>query len=581
MVDMAGVQGDAVGARERPRWAATIALAALAMGLVAIQLDRPGFFDNEGRYAEVAREMLLRGDFVTPEMDFTLFLNKPPLTYWLAAGAFAVFGLGEWARLVALVAGGITIVVTARLGARLFSEATGLLGAFLLATMLGFVLEARTLRPDMLIVASVAGALLCWLRAEAAAGAPARSRWLVAMYAVLGLGVMAKGLVPLALALVPIGLCTLRDHGVAGLGRLRPFTGLLVLAVVVLPWHVAVALRHPGFAWDFVVNQHLLFFLDRKFPRDSEGDSLLAFWLVFMARAAPWSLLLPLALAEGWRGRQARSTAPARASFLCLAWLGGVLGLFSAAPSRLEHYSLPALPAAGLLGARVLVRLGDGSLGGPAWRWLATAGAVLIASGLGGAAVGRDLLARVYWLTQVPAFGELVLPAAAAVFVGGLGVLAATVVRRAAVVVIGLTTVAGPMAAIVVVAMMVAEPLFSWKPVGTLVRERVPPEVEVVFESPEEYQLVGGLVFYSGRRITLLEVPGFIPPTYLEPHVAGMFLPRRELERRWVGGERLVLVSDPQRRRESPEEIVPPPRHVLGRFGDRWVLATFALDAGS
>src|SRR5439155_20085 len=76
----------------------------------------------------------------------------------------------------------------------------------------------------------------------------------------------------------------------------------------------------------------------------------------------------------------------------------------------------------------------------------------------------------------------------------------------------------------------------------------VPREVEVVFEAPEEYQQVGGLAYYSERRITLLEPPGFVPPTYLAGHTREMFLARAAFELRWRAGERLAFVSDPQRR---------------------------------
>src|SRR5690349_4395846 len=75
-----------------------VALSLCAGLLLAIRLDRPAFFDNEGRYADVAREMLRLGDWVTPHLDFSVFLNKPPLLYWLAAGIFHVFGPTEWAR---------------------------------------------------------------------------------------------------------------------------------------------------------------------------------------------------------------------------------------------------------------------------------------------------------------------------------------------------------------------------------------------------------------------------------------------------------------------------------------------------
>jgi len=290
----------AVEARTTSRWGAAVLVAVAAMALLAIAVNRPGFFDNEGRYAEVAREMLLRRDFVTPTMDFTLFLNKPPLVYWIAAAGFSLFGLSEWVRVFPLAIAGLTVIATARLGARLWDESTGLLAAALLAVTLGFAQEARVLRPDMLLVLSVVCALDCWLAAMG--DARRRTAWLVAFYAVLGMGVLAKGLVPVVVAGIPIGLLTLRDHGWRGVARLRPLLGLVVFGAVVLPWHVAVALEHPGFAWDYVVNQHLLFFLDKKFPRDSEGDTLLTFWSVFAARAFPWIVLLPFTLAEARRG---------------------------------------------------------------------------------------------------------------------------------------------------------------------------------------------------------------------------------------------------------------------------------------
>jgi hypothetical protein len=130
---------------------------------------------------------------------------------------------------------------------------------------------------------------------------------------------------------------------------------------------------------------------------------------------------------------------------------------------------------------------------------------------------------------------------------------------------------------IVLRAETIAEPLFSWRPVARAIAAAVPPDVDVAFEAPEEYQLVGGLVFYTGRRITLLRPPGFVPPTYLVGQVDAMFVDREEFERRWRAGERLAFVSDPQQRREEPSGLVPPPFHVLGRFGDRWVLTSFPV----
>ncbi|TMB04503.1 MAG: phospholipid carrier-dependent glycosyltransferase [Deltaproteobacteria bacterium] len=373
----AGVSVAAGRAPAPGRWA--LALAVAASALVALRVDLPPYFDNEGRYAEVAREMVVLGDYATPHLDFALFLNKPPLLYWLTALVFHVIGPSEWARLVSVAAGAVTLLATCRLGALLYGEPAGLVAGLALATSAGFVLEARTLRPDMLLTAAVVVALWCWRRAIAADRR--RGRWLAAMYVALGAGVLTKGLVPLVVFGIPVALVTLRDEGWRGFGRLRPGLGVAVLAAIVLPWHVLAAFRHPGFAWDYIVNQHLLFFLDRKLPRDSSGDPLGFFWAAYAARAIPWVLLVPLTLAEAVRGARRKAPGAPRATALVWAWAGGLLFFFSCAPSRLEHYSMPALPAAALLAARLWQRARTAELGPQAWRLLAATAALVVVAG--------------------------------------------------------------------------------------------------------------------------------------------------------------------------------------------------------
>jgi 4-amino-4-deoxy-L-arabinose transferase-like glycosyltransferase len=547
-------------------------LVALLFGvLVSIHLGRPGFFDNEGRYAEVAREMLLRRDLVTPTLNFSLFLNKPPLLYWLAAGAFALGAVDEWVRIVGVLAAVLSVLVTCRLGARLFGEGAGLLAAGFLATTLGFVLEARTLRPDSILMVSVAGALAAWCAAE---DAPERRRtwWLAAGYVTLALGVLAKGFVPVALVGIPVFVCTLRDHGRSGLWRLRPLLGLTILLLVAGPWHVAVALRHPGFAWDYLVNQHLLFFLDRKLPRDSEGDPLTVFWGMFLGRSLPWVVLLPFTVREAIRGLRRGADPVARSSAFCWTWLLGVMLPFSLAPSRLEHYSLPALPAVVLLAARGWQRLRAGELGRPAWLWLGTVATGLLGASAFGAVWGRGILARVYWTHQAQGLMSLVLPTAFVLGVGGLALGLSVHARRPRALIAAIAGMTIPMLAIVQLAQAEVEPFFSWKPLAKSVLTRLPESVDVVLEAPVEYQLVGGLAFYTKRRITLLEPVDFTPPTYLEQLRDGLFISRPEFARRWTAATPLAFISDPQRRRPTPAGLVPGPFHIVDRVGDRWLL---------
>ena len=556
---------------------AALALGGIAAALLAVRLDVPAFFDNEGRYAEVAREMLLRRDFITPTLDFTLFLNKPPLTFWLAALAHHLTGPSEWARLVSVFWAAVTLVATCRLGALLYDERVGLMAGALLAVSLGFVLEARTLRPDMAVAATVALALLSWRHAlRQPAGSRKRTAWLLALYGSLGIGMLAKGLVPVVLAAIPIGIVTLRERGWRGVRELRPVLGVAVLAAIVLPWHVAIALRHPGFASDYLWNQHVKTFFDKKLQNDTTGDPLWFFYSAFAGRMMPWIVLLPLTLAEARRGF-ARLAEPAdRATAYLWIWLGGLMLFFSLAPSRLEHYSVPALAAGALLAARVWQLGTRGQLGPLAWRTLIAVGILVTVAGFLLIARGATWLTQTYWIAQAP--GLLTFAPVAGVVVAAMGATMAIAARRrhASVLVGAMGLAMIPFCAIIVRAEAEAEPLFSWRLPARAVLSAAGPDTEIVFESPREYQLVAGLVFYTGRRVTLLEPPGFVPPAYLKPEMDGMFLSHEELRRRWEAGAPLILVSNPLLRREDPAEIAPGAFRELGRFGDRWILAPAA-----
>ncbi|HWP64288.1 MAG TPA: glycosyltransferase family 39 protein [Candidatus Limnocylindria bacterium] len=549
--------------------AATFSIAAACAFLYCLGLARAGFYDNEGRFAEVARQMLVRGEFVTPYLNGIPFLNKPPLTAYLAAAVLSFGGAPEWARVVSVAAAAVTLVATACLGARLYGPAHGLAALVLLATSAGFVLEARTLRPDGLLVAAMAVALLCLWHAEH--GARARTAWLVGFYAAIGVGMLAKGLLPLVLLGPPVAAVMLGTYGLSGVWRLRPGLGCAVLAAIVLPWHVLVAWRNPGFAWDFMVNQHLLFAFDKKEPRDSEGVSLAVFAGAFVARAAPWIALLPLAV------RRARGGGVDPWRLVPWLWMLTPLGLFALTPSRLEHYSLPALPAVALLAAGPALALARGERG-------AVRGVVLllaltaVAGGLALLVRGSQLLEAIPWLEETPGLVPLPPIAGGILLAGGAAIGAAALVRRGRLALAALVATTAAFEAVVVAGTVAVAPLLSWKGVAGAIVSRVGRDAEIVFEAPVEYQLVGGLDFYLQRDVTLLEpAGGFVPPTYLEGRVEGMFIDRMELERRWQEAAPVVFVSDPTRRRDRPEELVPEPFVVLARFGNRWVLGNAAV----
>jgi hypothetical protein len=243
------------------------------------------------------------------------------------------------------------------------------------------------------------------------------------------------------------------------LRRLHPLVGTVVVLVVAGPWHALAGMRNPGFLWDYFVNQHVLVFFDAKLPRDSIPDSLGLFWTMFFVRGFPWSLLLPAAALHAWRARGERG-----GTALLAAWLVVVLVFFSLAAGRLEHYSLPALPAVALLVGRLIDDVATG-------RARVARGWIVVPPLVCGAASLLVLLAdpRRILAAGDPTLDDAVLvgllPATSAIVGGGLvalGTLLATGRARAAVAA-GVVSAVG----LFVPAQLAherVEPLFSWRP---------------------------------------------------------------------------------------------------------------------
>ena len=224
-------------------------------------------------------------------------------------------------------------------------------------------------------------------------------------------------------------------------------------------------------------------------------------------------------------------------------WLGGILLLFSLTPSRLEHYSLPALPAVALLAARACRRAAASRMTVQMSASMALVGVVVLGGGLFGVVRGHDVAAQAYWLPQAPELLVLLTPAAWAACGLGMLMLVATLLRSANGVVAAGVGGMIPLLAIFVLALIEAEALFSWRPVARAIA-RVPADAEIVFQAPIEYQNVGGLLFYVQQPVTMLEpANGYTPPAYLEGHVREMFITKDELDRRWQSGRLMAIVE--------------------------------------
>ena len=520
-------------------------LFSLAALILFSDLSTPAFMDHEGRYAEVAREMLLNGDWIIPHLNFVPFLNKPPLPYWLTAAAFLVVGPSEYARFWPAVTGLLLLGVVMLLGRAIAGRRAGLYAGVVLLTSGGFFLESRLLRPDLLLTLLLSLALLCFLNAvEAEEGARKKecNVWVVLGVASLSVSVMTKGLVDVVLA---GGIIVGVLFWCGRLSFLRKITWPWALAtafVIVLPWHLLAGLRQEGFWWDYVVNQHLLFFFDEKFPRDSLPDSLPVFWGAFLGRVFPWSACLPIAflwaMKRGWAARSPRST-------LLPLWPIVVMGFFSLSPSRLEHYSIPALPAASLLVGCWWSHLSEPE---SSRSWSVFITPVLFGIvGLLGFAFAPLLLGAEEWTQQFPVLVRLLRLVCGVMCVAGIlaGIFLWKGFPYVAFVVIA--AVALPVFWGTHQALTAIEPINSWKPVGMKLAAILPPDGEAIFAASDEYQICGGLNFYSKKPLSILLPDGYIPPTYLTlGH--GPFLTSAEFLARWQSERPVVLITDPERR---------------------------------
>jgi 4-amino-4-deoxy-L-arabinose transferase-like glycosyltransferase len=336
-------------------------------------LFTPGLLDDvDSIYTEVAREMLLRHDYVTPYIDGIRFFDKPPLMYWLAAAGMKLFGAYDWAaRLpLSLLILGFFFSVYA-LGKRFFGERGGLYSALVMATSLGPYLFTRFYIPDILNAFWMTLGIHLFLIAldrvkkQNSARLPA---WGFAM--VMALNLLTKGLIGVVF---PIGfvvfyLVLTRQFRI--LLRLNLISGAFLFALMALPWHVLAALRNPainadarGWFWFYVVNEHLMRFLGKRIPHDYGQVPLLFFWLIYFLMLLPWTAFLPAALARYVAlsrrrpmslGVERLGNEESQPAQVLLIWTAIILGFFSFS-SRQEYYSLPAVPALALIVGGILV----------------------------------------------------------------------------------------------------------------------------------------------------------------------------------------------------------------------------------
>ncbi len=333
---------------QRFTWILWIALIAVWFGTLDYRrLVRP----DEGRYAEIPREMVASGDWLTPRLNAIKYFEKPALQYWATATSYEAFGQHAWtARLWPALTGFFGVLLVWLTGRRLWGPQAGALSAAILASSLLYLVMSQVITLDMGLSFFLQ---LAWTGFFFAQQGDARSarRWMWVAWAALALAVLSKGLVALVLTGATLFWYAVLNRDWSPWRRLSPLSGLLLFFVLVTPWFVAVSLANPEFAHFFFIHEHFERFLTAVHRRNQPGWY---FFVIYALGALPWTFMLLHAMLKSWQ-REA-STAFQAQRFLLL-WIVITFGFFSVSSSKLPSYILPIFPALALLGGKWLADL--------------------------------------------------------------------------------------------------------------------------------------------------------------------------------------------------------------------------------
>jgi 4-amino-4-deoxy-L-arabinose transferase-like glycosyltransferase len=325
----------------------------LAIGFILVSLYvlrvRTLVPPDEGRYAEMAREMFASGDWITTRLNGIKYFEKPPLQTWMNALSFALFGLGEWqARLWTGVCGIFGVLLTAYAGRRVFGPRVGFYAALVLGSCFYWVACSQINSLDMSLSGMMTLSLCALLLAQRNdASAPERRNWMLACWAGMALAVLAKGLIGLVLPGMVLVFYTIfaRDWNIWT--RLHLGKGLLLFVAITAPWFVLVGLQNPEQPHFFFVHEHFDRFLLKEHHREA------AWWIFFALLAAgsvPWVGVLVQSLVLGAKREPSGEAAgPFRPRLMLLVWVVAITLFFTKSSSKLPGYILPVFPAVALL----------------------------------------------------------------------------------------------------------------------------------------------------------------------------------------------------------------------------------------
>src|SRR5215470_7150546 len=374
MANSGGVLRDTEGFITGQSWRVYLTvLVVAALIYLGCIVSPPSLMDDvDAVQAQIARNMLTSGDWVTARLDGIAYLEKAPLIYWIIAISYRIFGVYDWAARIPIALSVMGLAwVTAAFGVWAFGRRAGLYAGLCMATCVGLWLFTRILIPDVMLTLTITLAMWAFLRALDEEE-PHPRLWAFLLAASLGTGLLLKSLValvfPVAAALIYL-LLTKQLFLQRTWKRLRPLSGALVALLIAAPWHILATLRNPpyfsfslhsgpgeyhGFLWFYFINEQLLRFLNLRYPRDYDTVPRLWFWLFHLLWLFPWSFYFPALSKLSYKPVDRAG----RTRLLALCWTGFLLVFFTFSTTQ-EYYSMPCYPALALLLGSAMATGGD------------------------------------------------------------------------------------------------------------------------------------------------------------------------------------------------------------------------------
>ena len=324
-------------------WTLLIVFAAVLLYALGVRTLVP---PDEGRYAEMAREMFASGDWITTRLNGIKYFEKPPLQTWMNALSFTLFGLGDWqARLWTGLCGLLGVVLTGVAGTRVFGARIGFYAALVLGSSFYWVACSQIDSLDMGLSGMMTVALCALLIAQRDdASESERRNWMLVCWAGMALSVLSKGLIGLVLPGGVLVFYTIFSRDWAIWKRLHLVKGLVLFFLVATPWFVLVGLKNPEQPHFFFVHEHFDRFLKKEHHREA---AWYIFFVLLAAGSVPWVGVLVQSLIDA--ARRDGETTRFRPRLMLLVWVAFITLFFTKSNSKLPGYILPVFPAVALL----------------------------------------------------------------------------------------------------------------------------------------------------------------------------------------------------------------------------------------